>query len=87
MKLGMNMLLWSPDVTPPAYQPTFELLKDIGYEGVEIPILDREVDKYAELGARLGDLGLERVAVAARGAGRQSDLRRRGGAPGSRSRR
>ena len=69
MKLGMNMLLWSPDVTPMAYQPTFELLKDIGYEGVEIPILDREVDKYAELGARLGDLGLERVAVAARGAG------------------
>lgn len=68
MKLGMNMLLWSPDVTPAAYQPTFEMLKEIGYDGVEIPIFDREVDKYAELGARLGDLGLERVAVAARGA-------------------
>lgn len=67
MKLGMNMLLWSPDVTSTAYQPTFELLKDIGFEGVEIPIFDREVDKYAELGARLGELGLERLAVAARG--------------------
>jgi D-psicose/D-tagatose/L-ribulose 3-epimerase len=66
MKLGMNMLLWGPDVTPVACQPTFELLQDLGYDGVEIPILDREVDKYAELGSRLEELGLERVAVAAR---------------------
>lgn len=68
MKLGMNMLLWSTDVTGPEYDDVFAMLKDAGFEGVEIPIFDREVDKYAELGARLDALGLERLAVSARGA-------------------
>lgn len=68
MKLGMNMLLWSTDVSGSEYQPVFERLKEIGFDGVEIPIFDREVEKYAELGARLGELGLERLAVSARGA-------------------
>ncbi|MEP6811925.1 MAG: sugar phosphate isomerase/epimerase family protein [Actinomycetota bacterium] len=67
MKLGMNMLLWSTDVSGPEYAPVFAMLKDAGYDGVEIPIFDREVDKYAELGARLNALGLERLAVSARG--------------------
>ena len=67
MKLGMNMLLWSTDVSGPEYDPVFAMLKDAGYDGVEIPIFDREVDKYAELGARLDALGLERLAVSARG--------------------
>jgi D-psicose/D-tagatose/L-ribulose 3-epimerase len=68
MKLGMNMLLWSTDVSGREHDATFELLEDLGFDGVEIPIFDREVDKYAELGARLDALGLERIAVAARGA-------------------
>ncbi|MFN2627798.1 MAG: sugar phosphate isomerase/epimerase family protein [Gaiellaceae bacterium] len=67
MKLGMNMLLWSTDVTGGEYAATFELLRDAGYDGVEIPVFDREVDKYAELGGRLEALGLERLAVSARG--------------------
>ena len=67
MKLGMNMLLWSTDVTASEYDAVFAMLKDAGFEGVEIPIFDREVDKYAELGARLDALGLERIAVSARG--------------------
>src|SRR6266403_3260162 len=67
MKLGMNMLLWSTDVSGPEYEPTFAMLKDAGFEGVEIPIFDREVEKYAQLGRRLGELGLERLAVSARG--------------------
>jgi D-psicose/D-tagatose/L-ribulose 3-epimerase len=67
MKLGMNMLLWSTDVSGGEYDPTFAMLKDVGFNGVEIPIFDREVDKYAELGERLDKLGLERHAVAARG--------------------
>jgi D-psicose/D-tagatose/L-ribulose 3-epimerase len=67
MKLGMNMLLWSTDVTGPEYDEVFAMLKDAGYDGVEIPIFDREVEKYAELGARLDALGLERLAVSARG--------------------
>src|SRR4051794_19332252 len=67
MRLGMNMLLWSTDVTGPEYDEVFAMLKDAGYDGVEIPIFDREVEKYAELGARLDALGLERLAVSARG--------------------
>ncbi len=69
MKLGMNMLLWSTDVSGPQYEPTFAMLKDAGFQGVEIPIFDREVEKYAELGRRLGELGIERLAVSARGGG------------------
>ena len=68
MKLGMNMLLWSTDVSGREYDATFAMLKDAGFDGVEIPIFDREVDKYADLGRRLDDLGLERLAVSARGA-------------------
>ena len=67
MKLGMNMLLWSSDVSGPEYDDTFAMLKDTGFDGVEVPIFDREVDKYAALGRRLDELGLERLAVAARG--------------------
>ncbi len=67
MKLGMNMLLWSTDVSGREYDRTFERLKELGYDGVEIPIFDREIDTYAALGERLDDLGLERLAVSARG--------------------
>jgi len=49
MKLGMNMLLWSTDVCDAQFDPVFEMLKDAGYDGVEIPIFDREVEKYADL--------------------------------------
>jgi D-psicose/D-tagatose/L-ribulose 3-epimerase len=68
MKLGMNMLLWSTDVSGSEYDETFAMLEEAGFDGVEIPIFDREVDKYAELGERLNGLGLERLAVSARGA-------------------
>src|SRR5262249_46355448 len=51
--------------TGPEYDATFRLLKDIGYDGVEVPIFDREVDKYAELGERLRAIGLEPIAVSA----------------------
>ncbi len=63
----MNMLLWSTDVSGGDYDGTFAMLKDAGFDGVEIPIFDREVDKYAALGKRLDALGLERLAVSARG--------------------
>src|SRR3982074_805282 len=63
----MNMLLWSTDVSGPEYDATFAMLKDAGFEGVEIPIFDREVDTYAELAGRLEALGLERIAVGGRG--------------------
>jgi D-psicose/D-tagatose/L-ribulose 3-epimerase len=62
----MNMLLWSTDVSGPEYDATFEMLLDAGYEGVEIPIFDAEVDKYERLGKRLAELGLAALGVGAR---------------------
>jgi len=67
MRLGMNMLLWSTDVSAAEFDAVFAMLKDAGYEGVEVPIFDREVEKYEELGRRLQRLGLEPIAVGARG--------------------
>src|SRR5436305_3451024 len=67
MKLAMNMLLWSTDVTGRELDATFEMLKNAGYDGVEIPVFDREIEKYAALRARLELLGLETIAVSARG--------------------
>jgi D-psicose/D-tagatose/L-ribulose 3-epimerase len=65
-RLGMNMLLWSTDVTGAKHDATFELLLEIGYDGVEIPIFDSEVEKYGRLGRRLEELGLATLGVAAR---------------------
>jgi D-psicose/D-tagatose/L-ribulose 3-epimerase len=67
MKLGMNMLLWSTDVSGDEYADTFAMLKDAGFDGIEVPIFDPEPTKYERLGARLDELGLEKLAVTARG--------------------
>jgi D-psicose/D-tagatose/L-ribulose 3-epimerase len=67
MKLGMNMLLWSTDVSGSEFDPVFAMVKDAGFDGVEIPIFDREIDTYAALRTRLDRLGLEALAVSARG--------------------
>jgi len=67
VKLGMNMLLWSTDVSGPEFDPVFAMLRDAGFDGVEIPIFDREIDTYARLRGRLENLGLEALAVSARG--------------------
>jgi len=65
MKFGMNLLLWSGDLTD-ALLPVFEQLKEMGYDGVELPIFDPEPSKFAPWSKRLDDLGLERTAVTIR---------------------
>jgi D-psicose/D-tagatose/L-ribulose 3-epimerase len=67
VKLGMNMLLWSTDVAGDAYKPVFEMLKDAGYDGVEIPIFELDREPYAPLGDWLRGIGLEPIGVSARG--------------------
>jgi D-psicose/D-tagatose/L-ribulose 3-epimerase len=71
MKLGMNMLLWSTDVTGPEYRPVFEMLRDAGYDGIEVPIFNSGPDtleSYARLGEELAGLGLTALGVGARSA-------------------
>jgi D-psicose/D-tagatose/L-ribulose 3-epimerase len=62
----MNLLLWTDTVTE-AHWPLLERLKKMGYDGVEVPIFDPDPKKYAEMGRRLDNLGLERTAVTCRG--------------------
>ena len=62
MKYGMNMLLWTADVTETDYG-ILEQLKDIGYDGVELPIFDLDADKFTRIGRKLDEIGLERTAV------------------------
>lgn len=57
MKIGMNMLLWTPSVTE-EYFPHFDTLKQIGYDGVEIPVFDTNVTHYRTVGEAIKDAGL-----------------------------
>jgi D-psicose/D-tagatose/L-ribulose 3-epimerase len=65
MRFGMNLLLWSGEIGD-GLMPVLEMLKRIGYDGVEIPLFNLSLD-YAAWGRRLDDLGLQRTAVTVRG--------------------
>jgi D-psicose/D-tagatose/L-ribulose 3-epimerase len=65
MKFGMNMLLWTGELTD-AHLPVFESLKAMGYDGVELPIFDADPKKFAQWGKRLDEIGLARTAVTIR---------------------
>ena len=62
MKLGFNLLLWTPHVTL-AHEPVLRALKKTGYDGVEIPMFEGDPAHYARLGALLDKIGLERSVV------------------------
>ena len=64
MKYGMNLLLWSGEVTDELL-PTCEQLKAAGFDGVELPMFNLDLD-YAALGKQLDSLGLARTAVTIR---------------------
>src|SRR5580658_4952654 len=62
MKYGMNMLLWTADVTEEHF-PLLENLKSWGFDGVELPVFDMDQAKFAKLGKKLDSIGLGRTAV------------------------
>lgn len=62
MKYGMNLLLWTSDVTEEHFG-LLENLKAWGYDGVELPIFDMDEAKFKKIGDKLTDLGLGRTAV------------------------
>lgn len=66
MKFGMNLLLWSAELTDDLI-PVLEMIKSTGYDGVEVPLFNYDLD-YAKWGRRFDELGLERTAVTIRGA-------------------
>ncbi len=64
MKYGMNLLLWSGELND-GLLPTLEKIKEIGFDGVEIPIFNLGLD-YAAWGKKLDAIGLERTGVTVR---------------------
>ncbi|MDB5440732.1 MAG: Isomerase [Caulobacteraceae bacterium] len=64
MKIGFNMFLWTGRVSEEHY-PILRDLKQTGYHGVEIPVLEGEAGEYRELAGVLEDMGLERTSVGA----------------------
>ena len=62
----MNLLLWTGDVTDEHF-PVIESLKNIGFDGVELPMFAADEAKFSALGATLKDMGLECTAVTVRG--------------------
>jgi D-psicose/D-tagatose/L-ribulose 3-epimerase len=63
----MNMLLWSDDVCDARFDSLFERLAALGFDGIEVPIFALDPARYVALGARLRALGLEPLALTARG--------------------
>ena len=62
MKIGFNLLLWTPHVTE-KHRPLLVDIKKTGYDGVEIPMFEGNPDHCAALGAMLDEIGLERTVV------------------------
>ncbi|MEO8494036.1 MAG: sugar phosphate isomerase/epimerase, partial [Planctomycetota bacterium] len=65
MKFGMNLLLWTGELNE-AMKPVLASLKKMGYDGVELPLFNVDLD-YAAWGKHLDSVGLERTAVTVRG--------------------
>jgi D-psicose/D-tagatose/L-ribulose 3-epimerase len=52
MKFGVNLCLWADDMHD-GLLPVLERLKQIGYDGVEVPIFDLDQAKWALWARRL----------------------------------
>jgi D-psicose/D-tagatose/L-ribulose 3-epimerase len=62
MKTGFNLLLWTTHVTD-EHLPLLKALKRAGYDGVEFPLFEGEVEHFLKLGKALRDEGLACTSV------------------------
>jgi len=62
MKIGFNMLLWTTEVEDQHFY-LFNDLKSAGYDGVEIPIFQGNIENYIKINSRLAEIGLRATAV------------------------
>ena len=65
MKFGMNLLLWT-DRLHDGLMPVLRQLKEMGYDGVEVPMFSPDEELYRTWGQRLDGLGFERTVVTIR---------------------
>jgi D-psicose/D-tagatose/L-ribulose 3-epimerase len=66
MKYGMNLLLWTGEMNDDMI-PVVESLKEMGYDGVELPLFAYDLDLHKKWGERLDSIDLERTIVTVRG--------------------
>jgi D-psicose/D-tagatose/L-ribulose 3-epimerase len=66
MKIGMCMLLWTTHLTD-EHEPLLRDIKATGFDGVEVPIFEGDVEHYKRLADLLDKIGLARTAIAAMG--------------------
>jgi D-psicose/D-tagatose/L-ribulose 3-epimerase len=62
MQLGFNLLFWTGHLTD-EHVPLLKTLKDVGYDGVELPIFEGTPEHYRRMGERIRDHGLRCTAV------------------------
>ena len=62
MKTGFDMLLWTTHVTEEDF-PMLEKIKQVGYDGVEIPIFAGDVEHFEKVGKVIKDNGLACASV------------------------
>jgi D-psicose/D-tagatose/L-ribulose 3-epimerase len=64
MKYGMNLLLWTAELND-GIIPALKMIKSLGYDGVEIPLFNYDLD-YAVWSGILDEFSLQRTAVTVR---------------------
>ena len=57
MKYSMNLLLWGNQIDESLF-PTLELIKEIGFDGVEVPIFNTNPEHWFKFRQKLDSLGL-----------------------------
>jgi D-psicose/D-tagatose/L-ribulose 3-epimerase len=62
MKVGFNMLLWTTHVSE-EHLPHLEMLKKVGYDGVEIPVFEGDTAHFQKIGKAIKDNGLACTSV------------------------
>lgn len=60
MKYYMNLLLWGTDVDESLF-PVLEKIREIGFDGVEVPIFNTNPEHWYAWRKKLDQLGLEKV--------------------------
>lgn len=60
--IGMNLLLWGTEMDD-SLLPILSSLREMGFDGVEIPIFDTDIQKWKRWSNELNALGMARVAV------------------------
>jgi D-psicose/D-tagatose/L-ribulose 3-epimerase len=63
--LGINVLLWTTDLARD-HRPLLEMLRSVGYDLVEMPLLQTDPASCSDLSELLDELGFARTAVTIR---------------------